>query len=171
VGRLYRDQAASFILPASATAGVGFFQERIGGAPIKVIDGENWDSIAHADLVLAASGTVTVEAALLRTPMVTFYKVTAASWLLGRMLVRIPFYSMVNIIAGRAVVPELMQSNLTGPRLAAEAQRLLRDDGARAQMRADLAEVASRLSPPSSPMACASGIIQDLMEGQFTHAS
>jgi lipid-A-disaccharide synthase len=171
VGRLYRDQAASFILPASPTAGAGFFRERIGGAPIQVIDGENWDSIAHADLALAASGTVTVEAALLGTPMVTYYKVTAASWLLGRMLVQVPFYSMVNLIAGRAIVPELMQSNLTGERLAAAAQRLLRDDGARAQMRADLAQVAVRLSPPSEPMARASAIIQDLMEGQLTHVS
>jgi hypothetical protein len=62
-----------------------------------------------------------------------------------------------------------MQSNLTGERLAAEAQRLLRDDTARAQMRADLAEVALKLSPPSEPMARASAIIQDLMEGQLTH--
>jgi len=142
-----------------------------------VIDGENWDSIAHADLALAASGTVTVEAALLGTPMVTFYKVTTASWLLGRMLVRVPFYSMVNLIAGRAVVPELMQSQLTGERLAAEAQRLLGDDGARAQMRADLAEVAAKLSGPgrlseqAGPMARASAIIQDLMEGQLAHVS
>jgi lipid-A-disaccharide synthase len=170
IGRLYREQAASFILPASATAGVGFFEERIGGAPIQVIDGENWDSIAHADLALAASGTVTVEAALLGTPMVTYYKVTAASWLIGRMLVRVPFYSMVNLIAGRAVVPELMQSNFNGERLAAEAQRLLGDAGARAQMRADLAAVAARLSPPSEPMARAAAIIRDLMEGQLTHA-
>ena len=171
VGRLYRDQAASFILPASATAGVGFFQERIGGAPIQAIDGENWDSIAHADLALAASGTVTVEAALLGTPMVTFYKVTTASWLLGRMLVRVPFYSMVNLIAGRAVVPELMQSQMTGERLAAEARRLLGDDGARDRMRADLAEVAAKLSGPGRPMARASAIIQDLMEGQLAHVS
>jgi lipid-A-disaccharide synthase len=171
VGRIYRDQAASFILPASATAGAGFFRERIGGAPIQVIEGENWDSIAHSDLALAASGTVTVEAALLGTPMVTFYKVTTASWLMGRMLVRVPFYSMVNLIAGRAVVPELMQSQLTGERLAAEAQRLLRDDGARAQMRADLAEVTARLSGPARPMSRASAIIQDLMEGKLAHVS
>jgi lipid-A-disaccharide synthase len=171
VGRIYREQAASFILPASATAGVGFFRERIGGAPIQVIDGENWDSIAHADLALAASGTVTVEAALLGTPMVTFYKVTTASWLMGRLMVRVPFYSMVNLIAGRAVVPELMQSQLTGERLAAEALRLLADDGARAQMRADLAEVAARLSTEAGPMVRASAIIQDLMEGQLAHVS
>jgi lipid-A-disaccharide synthase len=110
-----------------------------------------------------------VEAALLGTPMVTFYKVTTASWLMGRMLLRVPFYSMVNLIAGRAVVPELMQSQLTGERLAAEAQRLLGDDGARAQMRADLAEVAARLSTQAGPMARASAIIQDLMEGQLAH--
>jgi lipid-A-disaccharide synthase len=171
VERLYRDQAASFILPASATTGVGFFRERIGGAPILVVDGENWDSLAHADLALAASGTVTVEAALLGTPMVTFYKVTTASWLMGWMLVRVPFYSMVNLIAGRAVVPELMQSAMTGAALAAEAQRLLRDDAARNRMRADLAEVAAKLSGTGRPMARATAIIQDLMEGQFAHVS
>ena len=171
VGRLYRDQAASFILPASATAGVGFFQERVGAAPIQVIDGESWDAIAHSDLALAASGTVTVEAALLGTPMVTFYKVTAASWLLGRMLVRVPFYSMVNLIAGRAVVPELMQSACTGERLAAAARRLLTGAAACAQMRSDLAEVAARLSGGGQSMARACAIIQDLMEGQFAHVS
>jgi lipid-A-disaccharide synthase len=150
---------------------VGFFRERIGGAPILVVDGENWDSLAHADLALAASGTVTVEAALLGTPMVTFSTVTTASWLMGRMLVRVPFYSMVNLIAGRAVVPELMQSAMTGAALAAEAQRLLRDDAARNRMRADLAEVAAKLSGTGRPMARATAIIQDLMEGQFAHVS
>jgi lipid-A-disaccharide synthase len=112
--------------------------------------------------------------------MVTFYKVTAASWLMGRLLVRVPFYSMVNLIAGRAVVPELMQSNLTGERLAAEAQRLLGDEFARTRMRADLAEVAARLSgpgrpsPQGEPMTRASAIIvnlMDLMEGQLAHVS
>ncbi len=171
VDRLYREQAASFILPASATTGVDFFRERIGAAPIQILDGESWDAIAHSDLALAASGTVTVEAALLGTPMVTFYKVTAVSWWLGRMLVRVPFYSMVNLIAGRAVVPELMQSDMTCDRLAAEARRLLRDEDARAAMRRDLAGVAARLAPVSAPFARASAIIQDLMEGIPAHVS
>ena len=171
VGRLYRDQAASFILPASATAGVGFFQERIGGAPIQVIDGENWDSIAHADLALAASGTVTVEAALLGTPMVTFYKVTAASWLLGRMLVRVPFYSMVNLIAGRAVVPELMQGRMTGENLAREALWLLHDGAARSAMKAGLAEVREKLAGGAGAPERAARAIQEILEGQVTHVS
>jgi lipid-A-disaccharide synthase len=171
VERLYREQAASFVLPASTTTGAGFFRERIGRAPIRVIEGENWDAIAHADLALAASGTVTIEAALLGTPMVTFYKVTALSWLLGRMLVRVPFYSMVNLIAGRTVVPELMQSRMTGENLAAEALRLLRDDTARARQRSDLTGVAASLSGSGRPLARASAIIQALMEGQLAHVS
>ena len=72
--RLYREQAVNLVLPASVTTGAAFFRERIGGAPIRVIEGESWDAMAHADLALAASGTVTVEAALLGTPMVTFYR-------------------------------------------------------------------------------------------------
>lgn len=171
VDRLYRAQAASLILPASATTGAGFFRERIGGAPLQVIEGETWDAIAHSSLVLAASGTVTVEAALLGTPMVTFYKVTPLSWLLGRLLVRVPYYSMVNLIAGRAVVPELMQSEMTGERLAGEALRLLRDPAALSHMRAELAEVARRLSGEDRPMLRAASIIQDLMEGQPAHVS
>jgi lipid-A-disaccharide synthase len=175
VERLYREQAASFILPASATTGAAFFQERIGTAPLKVIEEQTWDAIAHSDLALAASGTVTIEAALLGTPMVTFYKVTGLSWLMGRLLVRVPFYSMVNLIAGRAVVPELMQSQMTGENLAAEAQRLLGGgpDGQtrRERMRAGLGEVAARLRGSGLPMARASAIIQDLMEGQLAHVS
>jgi lipid-A-disaccharide synthase len=171
VDRLYQQQAASFLLPASVTTGADFFRERIGRAPVGIIEGETWDAIAHADLVLAASGTVTVEAALLGTPMVTFYKVAPASWLVGRLLVDVPFYTMVNLIAGRAVVTELMQGQMTGERLAAEASRLLRDEEARRQMRQDLAEVARKLSADGEAMKKACAVIQDLMEGQAAHVS
>src|SRR5579885_1755413 len=64
VNRLCQERALSVVLPASATTGTRFFQERIGSAPIHVIDGESWNALAYADVALAASGTVTVEAAL-----------------------------------------------------------------------------------------------------------
>ncbi|MBI1787719.1 MAG: lipid-A-disaccharide synthase [Acidobacteria bacterium] len=169
VDRLYQDQAASFLLPASATAGAGFFRERIGRAPIQVIEGETWDAIAHADLALAASGTVTVEAALLGTPMVTFYRVTGLSWLLGKMLVRTPFYCMVNLVAGRKVVPELMQSQMTGERLAAEARKLLRDPEERRRMKAGLAEVAAKLSSDGDPMDRAAAVIDNIRRDVGNH--
>ena len=89
------------------------FRERIAASAIKVIENEAWDCIGHASLALAASGTVTMEAAVLGTPMVTFYKVTALSWWAGRRLVKVPYLSMVNLIAQRLVVPELIQNQMT----------------------------------------------------------
>jgi lipid-A-disaccharide synthase len=170
VERLYREQAVNVVLPASAIAGTAFFEDRIGGAAIRVIDGESWDAMAHADVALAASGTVTVEAALLGTPMVTFYKVTLPSWIAGKLLVRVPFYSMVNLIAGRRVVPELMQAAMTGEAIAREAATLLNDGRARAEMKAGLAEVAGKLAG-HEPVALAASIVQEILEGQVAHVS
>jgi lipid-A-disaccharide synthase len=170
---LNREQALSFVLPASANTGAGFFESRIGDAPLRVIEGESWDAMAHSTLALAASGTVTVEAALLGIPMVTFYKVTTPSWLLGRLMVKVPYYTMVNLIAGRRVVPELMQGEMTGSRIAGEALRLLRAPGERERMLAGLAEVRRHLTEAGFGEAPrrAAVIIQDILEGQVAHVS
>ena len=171
VQRIYLQQAVNVVLPASVTTGAAFFAGRLGRSPVQVIEGESWDAMAHADLALAASGTVTVEAALLGTPMVTFYKVTTASWLAGKFLVDVPFYSMVNLIAGRAVVPELMQSQMTGANLAREAVRLLSDQPARAEMKAGLAQVRQKLAGGSAAPQRAAIAIREILEGQVTHVS
>jgi len=170
---LGREEALSFVLPASATTGVGFFKRKVGDAAVRVIEGESWDAMAHSTLALAASGTVTVEAALLGVPMVTFYKVTTPSWLLGKLMVKVPYYTMVNLIAGRRVVPELMQSQMNGARIAGEALRLLRDADERERMLAGLAEVRSRLNQagPGAAARRAAAIIQDILEGQVAHVS
>jgi lipid-A-disaccharide synthase len=171
-GRLYREHAVNLLLPASVTTGADFFRERLGESPIRVIEGESWDAMAHADLALAASGTVTVEAALLGTPMVTFYKVAPASWIAGKFLVDVPFYSMVNLIAGRAVVPELMQGKMTGESLAREANRLLKDSSAREEMKAGLAAVREKLLQGGlAAPARAAALIDAILEGQTAHAS
>ena len=171
--RLYREKAVNLVLPASATTGVEFFRERMGRSSILVIEGESWDAMAHADLALAASGTVTVEAALLGTPMVTFYRVTTPSWVAGKLLVNVPFYSMVNLIAGRAVVPELMQGQMTGARIAEEALRLLPDGPARREMKAGLAEVRGKLAPGAGedPARRAAAIVQEILEEEVAHVS
>ena len=162
-GAIERQQPAQFVL-ATPASGFAHFRERISGASIQVIEGETWDVLAHADVALAASGTVTIEAALLGTPMVTFYKVSALSWRLGRRLVRVPYYTMVNLVAGRAVVPELMQNEISGERLAAEALRLLNNPGDRDEMRRGLAGVAAALSSGEDPMERAAGIIQEFLK-------
>ncbi len=143
---LSKDRDLSFILPASPHCGAAFFDVPLAGSPIRAIEGDAWDAMAYCDLALAASGTVTVEAALLGAPMVTFYKVTPLTYAIGKPLVKVPFFSMVNLIAGRAIVPELIQNDMTGERIAAEATRLLDGGPDRAKMKEDLAEVAGRLA-------------------------
>lgn len=166
VARIYREQAVHCLLPASAHTGADFFRERLGAAPIQVIEGETWDALGHADVALAASGTVTVEAALLGTPLVTFYRVSWPSWLAGKALVRVPFYCMVNLVAGRRVVTEWMQNAMTGENLARETLRLLRDPAARARMKQDLREVAARLTVAQDPMARAAEVVEEYLDAK-----
>jgi lipid-A-disaccharide synthase len=169
--QLSKQTAATMLLAApanfSAKAGISFFSDRLGGAAIKIIEGETWDAIAHADVALAASGTVTVETALLGTPMVTFYKVTPVSWLIGRLLVDVPFYSMVNLIAGRKVVPELMQAQMIGTELARATAQLLESPSDREQMRRDLSEVRAKLSTREDPIERAADIVNGYLHPQY----
>jgi lipid-A-disaccharide synthase len=143
---LSKGRNLSFILPASPHCGAGFFETHLAGTPIRAIEGDSWDALAYCDVALAASGTVTVEAALLGAPMVTFYKVTPLTYAIGKPLVKTPFYSMVNLIAGRRIVAELIQDDMTGERIAAAARPLLDGGPDRAKMKVELAEVAARLS-------------------------
>ncbi|MBK5290882.1 MAG: lipid-A-disaccharide synthase [Acidobacteriia bacterium] len=165
-----RRQATTFLLATPAglisRLGASFFTEPIGSAAIQHIEGETWDTIAHADLALAASGTVTIEAALLGTPMVAYYKVNPLSWWMGRFLVKVPFFSMVNLIAGRQVVPEMIQNGLTGDSLAQTATSLLEDSGARARMKQDLAEIAGRLATSADPMELAAERVLRVLSGE-----
>lgn len=128
------------------------FRERISRASIQTIEGETWDAIAHADLALAASGTVAMEAAMMGTPMVTFYKVSPVSWKLGRWLVKVPYFTMVNLVAGRRIVPELMQNKGDGPGLASAALRLLNDKAAQTAMRSELATIQIKLRGEGDPL-------------------
>ncbi|HUX66790.1 MAG TPA: lipid-A-disaccharide synthase [Terriglobales bacterium] len=111
---------------------------------------ELYPALAHARLAFVASGTATVETALLATPMVVVYRLSPLSYRLGRRLVRTPHVAMVNLIAERAVVPELLQADLHPAALLAWAQRLLPDTAERRQMLADLAQVRLRLGPPGA---------------------
>lgn len=117
------------------------------GVLIRIIEGATYDTLAAADVAIVSSGTATVEAALLGTPMVVVYRVSATTAFFLRRLVRTPFFSMVNLIAGRRVVPELIQDEFTPERVSAEARRLLDSREAREHMKRDLGEVRSQLGP------------------------
>jgi lipid-A-disaccharide synthase len=91
---------------------------------------------------------------------VTFYKVNALSWLLGRWLVRAPFLSMVNLVAGRKIAPELIQGEMSGAAIAAEAAKLLDDPAAMETMRAGLKDVAAKLQSERDPMEIAADWVE-----------
>jgi len=144
--------------------------ERISGSSIQLQEGQTWDVLACSDLALAASGTVTIEASLLGTPMVTFYRVNNLSWYIGKRLVKVPFFSMVNLVAGRRIVPELIQNEMTATRLAEEALRLLGDEAARQEMRRELAVVVQKLSGPDDPMEVAASLVEKHLKEEMVHA-
>jgi lipid-A-disaccharide synthase len=165
--------APNFILavPPGTVPSESIFWERISKASIQVIEGETWDVLACADLALAASGTVTIEASLLGTPLIAFYRVNNLSWWMGKYLVKVPFYSMVNLVGGRRIVPELIQNDMTSARLASEALSLLGDPAARENMRGELRRVTEMLSGPEDPMEVAASLVQNYLTSARDQAS
>jgi lipid-A-disaccharide synthase len=136
------------LLALAPTIDEAFVRDRLkSGSPVRIVRSAH-DVMRAADLVLATSGTVTLEAALLGAPMVVCYRVSRLTALMVRSLVRVPWMSLVNIVVGRAVVPELFQDEVTGERVAAEALRLLDDPGARDAQRAAFRELAGGLGDP-----------------------
>jgi len=117
------------------------------GVTVKRVEGATYDALAAADCAIIASGTATVEAALLGTPMVVVYRVTPASAFILRRMVRSPFIGMVNLIAGRIVAPELIQDRFTASAVEWEVRRILESPEARAEAKAGLAEVRAKLGP------------------------
>jgi lipid-A-disaccharide synthase len=115
------------------------------GVEIKRIEGSAYDTLAAADCAIVASGTATIEAALLGTPMVVVYRVAPVTATILRRMVKTPFISMVNLVAGRRLVPELIQDGFTPAAVAAEVRYLLESSDGRDEMKAGLAEVRARL--------------------------
>jgi len=117
------------------------------GLELKRIEGATYDALAAADCAIVASGTATVEAALLGTPMVVVYRVSRITAAILRRMIRTPFIGMVNLIAGRRVVPELIQDAFTPEAVEAEVRGLLESESARAEMKNGLAEVRAKMGP------------------------
>lgn len=120
-----------------------------GGPPIRLVDDATYAVMRAADLLLVTSGTATLEAALLGTPMIVCYRVSLFTELMGRLLVRIPWISLANIVLGRAVVPELCQRReVTAERVAREALALLAAPAALEAQRQAFGELSEQLGQP-----------------------
>jgi lipid-A-disaccharide synthase len=118
-----------------------------------LIEDDAYNLIAAADLVLTASGTATLEVALLERPMVIMYRASPVTYMAGRALIHVPWIGMPNLIAGRAIVPELIQNEASAANIAREAEAILSDPARERTLRADLATVRRALGEAEPPIA------------------
>ena len=149
--------AARFVVAQAPTLDGSLVQGIIGATPgIRVVREATPAVIRAADLLLVTSGTATLEAALLGTPMVVCYKLSRTSELLGRMTLRVPWISLVNIVLGRRVVPELFERrHVTVDRIVDEAAALLENMQARTAQLTAFAELRAELGEPGVGMRAA----------------
>jgi lipid-A-disaccharide synthase len=130
------------------------------GAPsIRVVEGATDDVLQAADVVITASGTATVQTALHGRPMVIVYRLSPLTYAIGKRVVRVSSYGMVNLVAGRPVVPELIQAGCTPDAIAREAASLLTDRARADRMREDLADVRARLGGSGASSRAAAAVL------------
>ena len=155
-----RFEAAQFVLAVAPSIDPRRIRAALGDLPVTLIVGATHEVLGACTAAVVASGTATVEAALLDTPMVVVYRLSALTYHLGRRFVRVPHYAMANLIAGERLVPELIQGGFTPEAVANEALRLLEDAGARARMRQGLAAVRERLGGPGASARAAEELLR-----------
>ncbi len=112
---------------------------------VRIVERDLYNALGHSEIAVVASGTATVEAALVGTPMVIVYRGSQLNWRLIRPLIHLDTFGMVNLIAGHKVAPELMQKDVTGERIAREVEAMLSDAQRLARVRKELATVAEKL--------------------------
>jgi lipid-A-disaccharide synthase len=128
--------------------------------PIGVHEGDTDAVLAASDLVITASGTATVQTALHGKPMVIVYRLSPLTYRLGRRFVKVDTFGMVNLIAGRPIVPELIQDDFTAARVADEALRFLRDQPYADRVRAELGRVVQALGGPGASDRAAAAVLR-----------
>ena len=166
------DQSCTFLLPQASTIsdaqleenGLGEFGHELD---IRVIAENRYDLMAACDAALTASGTVTLELAILGTPAVVAYKLAPKTYLLGKILIRnIRFFSLVNLISDKQIIPELLQDEVTPTRLASELDKLLTDPLEHQQVHQGLQALKSLLGGPGASAKAASIALEIIRENR-----
>ena len=165
----------AFLLPQAPTIsrdlldghGLAAWQDRLD---IRVITDDRYAMMAACDAAMAASGTAVLELGVLGVPTVAAYRVSTHTYWLGRLLIRgLRFFSLINLIAEREVIPELLQNEATPERIAHETLDILQDDAKRCAMRAGLDEVRRRLGGPGASRRAAA-VALTLLQSKDAHA-
>jgi lipid-A-disaccharide synthase len=142
--------AARFIIPVAPSLDAGEVESRAArwSLPLRVVPNDTYGVIRACDLILTASGTVTLEAAILETPMIVLYKVARLTRRIGQLLIRVKLVGLPNVVAGKKIVPEFVEEEPTAPRVAECAIGLLSDPGLLDAQRRELGRIHGRLGDP-----------------------
>ena len=132
---------------------------------MKLVEGQTYDVMNLSDLLIMASGTATLEAAMLGKPMVIIYKVSSLSYWIGRLLVHVKHIGLVNLVAGKGIAPELIQKDASPERIAREALRILNDPTLRQEMTESMIEVRRNLGEPGAVQRAAR-IVRRMLENK-----
>jgi len=149
-----RHPDAQFVVPVASTVPEEVLRPFLAAhatLPVRVVAGRADEAVGASDAALIKSGTATLEAALMLRPMVVVYRLSWLSYLVARLLVRIADFALVNLLAGRRLVPELLQREASPERMAEEVERLLGDPTAREAQLAGLRQVRDSLGGPGAP--------------------
>ncbi len=141
-----------FVVAGAPSLDSAWLETRISGrysgrAALRTVTNLTHEALRYSDFAIVASGTATVVATLLECPMIVVYRVSRISWLMGKFMVDVPFYSMVNLLAKKAVVPEMLQGDFRAKPLAERCRYFLDNSTAREEMVRELRAVRTRLGP------------------------
>jgi lipid-A-disaccharide synthase len=112
---------------------------------LRLVENDTYNAVAASDLAVVASGTATLETAIIGTPLIIVYRASALNWRLFRPLINVPFVGMPNLIAGREIAPELLQDDLNPERLSSSIVEMLEDQSRLESQRRELARVRDKL--------------------------
>ena len=129
--------------------------------PVRIVKDQASEVMAASDVLLIASGTATLQAAVVGTPMVLLYKTTPLTYRLARWLIRVKWIGLVNLVAGRSIVPEIIQDDATADRLSEEVHRLLTDSKAYNEMKEGLQGVRRSLGEPGASLRAAQVVLAE----------
>ncbi len=156
--------ACQFLLPVAESMNYEMIQRKLSSNPldIKILKGEAYNVMNACDTLIVASGSATLEAGIIGCPMVIIYKLNPLTYWLALMLVKTPFYGLVNIVAGESVVPELIQNEANADNIASETLRILKNPEHCQGIRNRLLMIRENLGKPGVMKAVAASMADSL---------
>ena len=157
-----KNPSLQFILCKAPTISRELIAKHVRENPlsIKIVEGNAYDGIEACDLCMVTSGTATLETAILNKPMVVIYKTSFPTWLLARCLIKIPYIGLVNIVAGKKIVPERIQFDATPEKIAEELGMIFENPARMNQIKSDLTSVKVNLGPSGASRKTAEEILK-----------